>query len=102
MRWFRFLVLALVVGGCSVEAAPIQRSRAEVRAFRLSNPCPATGSTKGPCVGWEVDHARALCAGGLDHRSNMQWIAVADHRWKTFVDARECRKLRANAARPAQ
>lgn len=35
-----------------------------------------------------------LCAGGADSPLNMQWLAVDDHRWKTFVDVRQCRKLR--------
>ncbi len=42
-----------------------------------------------------MDNFTALCAGGPDHRSNMQWITVKDLRVKTFVDVRECRKLRA-------
>lgn len=78
------------------------RSQAEVRAFRAENPCPATGRRSGACPGWQVDHIRPLCAGGLDKPSNMQWIAVDDHRFKTHVDVRECRKLRRAASTPAQ
>ena len=72
----------------------IPRDRAEVRAFRAEHPCPATGRTRGSCPGWEVDHTQALCAGGLDHRSNLQWLSKEDHRFKTLVDVRECRKAR--------
>jgi hypothetical protein len=32
----------------------------------------------------------------------MQWIANDDHRFKTLVDVRECRKLRKLANTPAQ
>jgi len=32
----------------------------------------------------------------------MQWIAVDDHKWKTRIDVRECRKLKLNAAQPAR
>jgi hypothetical protein len=69
-------------------------SAAEVRAYRAENPCPSTGKTRGASPGWQVDHPDPLCAGGRDHPSNMQWITVADHKWKTFVDVRECRKAR--------
>lgn len=32
----------------------------------------------------------------------MQWIEDPDHRFKTLVDVRECRKLRRMAAQPAR
>lgn len=90
------LLLALPVGA-------IGRSQAEVRAFRKANPCPSTGQTRGPCPGWHVEHPIPLCAGGADdHRANMAWLSVEDHRFKTFVDLRECRKLRRLANTPAR
>jgi hypothetical protein len=49
-----------------------------------------------------VDHRDPLCAGGRDHRSNMQWLSNEDHRFKTLVDVRECRKLRRMAKTPAR
>lgn len=73
-------------------AARIPRDRAQVNQFKAQEPCPATGRARGACPGWEVDHITPLCAGGPDHHSNMQWISVEDHRFKTFVDVRECRK----------
>lgn len=83
-------------------AQPIQRSQAEVRAFRAVEPCPATGRRSGACPGWEVDHTVPLCHGGLDHSSNMVWLRKEDHAFKTrMVDIRECRKLKKNAAKPA-
>lgn len=89
---FVCLILALLA------AAPVEarteRDRAQVRAFRAENPCPATGRTRGACPGWHVDHVIALCAGGADRPSNMQWITKEDHRIKTLVDVRECRKAR--------
>lgn len=94
------LCMALI--GAVVDATPIQRNRAEIRAFRADNPCPATNQVKGACPGWHVDHIVPLCAGGLDHRNNMQWISTEDHKFKTRWDVRECRKLRAAANRPAQ
>ncbi len=94
------VVLLLALAGAAA-AQPIERNRAEVRAFRAQEPCPATGRRSGPCKGWAVDHVIALCAGGEDHRSNMQWIEEPDHSFKTFVDVRECRKLRRLAGTPA-
>ncbi len=80
-------------------AATIGRSPREVRAFRVQQACPATHLHHGPCPGWHVDHIIPLCAGGEDRPPNMQWIAVDDHRFKTLVDVRECRKMRAVAQR---
>lgn len=99
-RWAAVAALALA-GILPVIAQPIQRSPAEVRAFRAANPCPATGRRSGACPGWAVDHIRALCAGGEDKPSNMQWIENPDDRFKTLVDVRECRKLRKMANTPA-
>lgn len=73
-------------------ATAAARDRSQVRAFRAEHPCPATGQTRGVCPGYHVDHVIPLCAGGPDHHSNMQWITVEDHRFKTFVDVRECRR----------
>lgn len=88
------IALALIVLGVALEsaAARLPRDRAEVRAFRALHPCPATGRARGACPGWHVDHVIALCAGGPDKRENMQWITKEDHRFKTLVDVRECRK----------
>jgi hypothetical protein len=85
------MIVFLVFFG--IASARIGRSAGEVRAFRQENPCPATGRRGGACPGWAVDHVRPLCAGGEDKRFNMQWISDQDHRFKTLVDVRECRKL---------
>lgn len=97
----RILLLALALLECASVAAA-ERSRAAVREFRAVHACPATAKHRGACPGFAVDHIRPLCAGGEDRPSNMQWISVEDHRWKTFVDVRECRKLRLAAGRPVQ
>lgn len=80
---------------CDWVDARILRSPAEVSAFRRLNPCPSTGLARGACPGYHVDHIIALCAGGADSVVNMQWITVEDHRFKTLVDVRECRRLAA-------
>lgn len=89
------LCLAVAIGILSTPAeAKTPRSAAEVSAFKRHNPCPATGRQRGACPGFEVDHITPLCAGGPDTRTNMQWLSVEDHRFKTRVDVRECRRIR--------
>lgn len=70
------------------------RDPTQVRNFRREHACPSTGKPRGACPGWDVDHIHPLCAGGADAPHNMQWLGREDHRFKTFVDARECRKQR--------
>jgi hypothetical protein len=43
-----------------------------------------------------------LCAGGEDKRENIQWIENTDHRFKTLVDVKKCRKLARIARTPAR
>lgn len=74
--------------------ARTERSAAEVLAFKRQNPCPATGKRSGACPGHQVDHANPLCAGGADHRDNMQWLTIEEHRMKTRSDVRMCRNFR--------
>lgn len=95
--WLLLLALPLALA-----AQPIERSRAEVRAFRAEHPCPSSGKTRGACPGFHVDHIRPLCAGGEDKAANMQWITREDHHFKTLVDVRECRKMRRAAETPAR
>lgn len=49
------------------------------------NPCPAAGERKGSCPGndYVIDHIEPLCAGGEDHKRNMQLQTVGDVRKKT-------------------
>lgn len=89
----RLAALLLIVCCLNTEART-EHDRGQVRAFRTEHPCPATGRTHGACPGWHVDHVTPLCAGGPDRPSNMQWITREDHRFKTLVDVRECRKDR--------
>lgn len=90
----RLVTASLIAVLASMCEARTQRDPAQVRAFRAEHPCPSTGLKRGACPGWDVDHIVPLCAGGLDHPSNLQWLAKDDHRWKTFIDVRECRKAR--------
>lgn len=75
-------------------AARIERSAAEVLAFKRHNPCPATGERRGPCPGWVIDHVTPLCAGGPDSRANMQWQGYAESLVKDREERRVCRDMR--------
>lgn len=74
--------------------ARIERSAAEVLAFKRANPCPSTQLRRGACPGYQVDHVQPLCSGGADAKANMQWLSIEDHRVKTRQDVRVCRYLR--------
>lgn len=91
-RAFLIALLFALLFALSVQV--MARDRAQVRAFRADHPCPATNQVRGGCPGFHVDHIIPLCAGGPDHPSNMQWITREDHRFKTLVDVRECRKAK--------
>ncbi|AMO25480.1 HNH endonuclease [Ramlibacter tataouinensis] len=93
--------MALAGLGLGVVSAT-ERSAAAVLAFKRANPCPSTGERRGACPGWQVDHVKPLCSGGEDTPANMQWLKVDDHRFKTLVDVRECRKMRKATAAPAK
>lgn len=96
------LPLSLVVCADAVGAEPgPARSALERITFKRTTPCPENGKSRGACPGWEIDHINPLCAGGADHRSNMQWIRREDHRLKTLVDVRECRRRKAPAYSPS-
>ena len=64
------------------------RSREVTREFQRSHPCPSTGKRSGPCPGYVKDHVRALCDGGSDSVSNMQWQTTAAGKSK---DRTECK-----------
>ena len=84
-------VAALLIALLAVAAQALPRDAVQIKHFRQANPCPATGHTKGPCKGWQVDHIQALMLGGADHPSNMQWSTTQDHRAKTRQDFADCK-----------
>lgn len=84
------LVLALALAWSTAGAA--ERSRVLRAEFQRAHPCPSTGLRVGPCPGWQVDHRDALVCGGRDELGNLQWLPVAEHREKTRVEVKLCRR----------
>jgi hypothetical protein len=80
---------AILLVALTAQAA--DRSPAVKAEFRRLNPCPSTGLTKGACPGYQVDHREALICGGADVTSNLQWLAVQEHKEKTRVEVKLCR-----------
>ncbi len=60
--------------------------------FQRLSPCPSTGKPRGPCPGYQIDHREALICGGRDELANLQWLPVAEHREKTRVEVKLCRR----------
>lgn len=81
----------LMSAGVAVAADRSPTLRAE---FMRQNPCPATGSTRGACPGYQVDHREALICGGRDELQNLQWLTVDEHKAKTRVEVKLCRPRR--------
>ncbi|WP_026601660.1 hypothetical protein [Methylomonas sp. 11b] len=81
------LLLATTVGSSQ---AGQERSYAAKAAFKYANPCPANGSTKGPCPGYVIDHVEPLACGGPDTPANMQWQTTADSKAKDKWERADC------------
>lgn len=86
MRFAGMLLAAIALLPLNAEA----RDSKVIREFKREVPCPATQKRRGPCPGYHADHIVALCAGGADHWSNMQWLTVPAHKVKTREDVRAC------------
>lgn len=68
----------------------IKRSREAKDAFKREHPCPATGSSRGACRGYVIDHVKPLECGGADAPYNMQWQTAAAAKAKDKTE-RSCR-----------
>jgi hypothetical protein len=90
------LLLATPLAEASLPQTAYHRSEAVLRAFQRLHPCPSTGKPTGACPGWIKDHVVALCDGGADAVSNLQWQTTAAARAK---DRTECHH-RPPASRP--
>ena len=86
MLFVAFAMWATCAWSCDDDAhrSPTQRAH-----FVRDHPCPATGKNSGACPGYVVDHIKALCVGGKDAPTNMQWQTYADSKIK---DKTECKK----------
>ena len=88
-----FLFSALFLTLCTVPAdAKTPRSSSAKTAFKKMQPCPATGSSKGACPGYVIDHVVPLDCGGADAPENMQWQTVADAKEKDRWERKGCRR----------
>lgn len=92
MRLTNSLAVALLVGIAGAINAKQLRSTAERHAFVKDTACPATGRHRLPCPGYIIDHIEPLCAGGADHRSNMQWQTVEEAKIKDRSERDMCRR----------
>lgn len=52
----------------------IARSRAVLRDFAKTFPCPATLQPVPSCPGWAIDHTIPLASGGCDAVHNLTWL----------------------------
>lgn len=83
--------LVLALGTLPAEAKTPRSSSAKT-AFKKMQPCPATGSSKGSCPGYVIDHVVPLDCGGADAPENMQWQTVADAKAKDRWERKGCRR----------
>lgn len=92
--WLTALVALLAGAGflaSLADASTMKRSSTERYRFQRDNPCPANGAQRGKCLGYVIDHVVPLCELGADHRSNMQWLTIAEHREKNRAELERCR-----------
>jgi hypothetical protein len=88
----RALIVALSMGLVAPVHGRPHRSQAAVNAFKRENPCPSTGTTRGKCPNYVVDHKEPLCAGGADHKSNMQWQSISAAKDKDKQERALCKR----------
>ena len=89
--------IATAIVAFLMEPEAADRSRLVRAEFQRLSPCPVNGAKRGACPGFEADHVIALCSGGADHPSNMDWRTREDHALKTKFDTMQCRLKRTAA-----
>ena len=85
-----FAALAAAAIALPGHSADTRSFRAEV-LFRLQNPCPTTGETRGECKGYVIDRVIPVACGGAEDPSNMQWQTLAQAREKDRWEKIGCR-----------
>ena len=83
--------LALSLATLPADAKTLRSSSAKT-AFKKFQPCPATGSSKGKCPGFVIDHVVPLDCGGADAPENMQWQTTWDAKQKDKWERKGCRR----------
>lgn len=68
----------------------VKRSTAARHEFQREQACPSTGSHKGACKGYVVDHVKPLACGGADNKRNMQWQTTKDGKAKDKWERKGC------------
>jgi hypothetical protein len=71
-------------------AADSRSFKAEV-LFRLQNPCPSTGETRGDCKGYVIDRIIPALCGGAEEPANLQWQTLAQAKEKDRWERIGCR-----------
>jgi len=85
------MLLIILLFSLSASAyAESNRSYKAKKAFKIDNPCPATGRTKGSCPNYVIDHIKPLACGGSDSPENMQWQTKADAKAKDSWERKGC------------
>lgn len=74
------------------------RATSVMQAFRQGHPCPATGSLRGKCPGYVVDHVEPLCAGSSETADGLQWQTLSQVTAKNGWDQQYCEFRRARLA----
>lgn len=64
----------------------IKRNLEAKHEFKNQHPCPSTGSSRGRCDGYVIDHVVPLKRGGADNPDNMQWQTIEDSKAKDAVE----------------
>ena len=70
--------------------ARTKRSQSAKVAFKHQHPCTATGSPKGRCKGYVIDHIVPIACHWDDAPSNIQWQTVADAKAKDKWERKGC------------
>lgn len=91
MRFLPFLI-AFILLGTPIAEAKTPRSSSAKAAFKMEQPCPATGSPKGKCPGYVIDHVIAVACGGADAPANMQWQTTSEAKAKDKWERKGCRR----------
>ena len=95
--WCALIIWTLLL---LASCAAAERDPAQVRSFRKSHPCPATGQTDGACPDYVVDHVWSLCLGGPDIPENMKWQRKAESYIKDNYEREMCAMKRKLEAKP--